>query len=434
VTRQLPHSESAERSVLGAVLIRPDCFDGIDLRAEQFFDPRARAVWQACRELRGMGRAIDVGTLEDALTRAGALRAIGGLAFLSELALVVPTAANVEHYAAIVREHATTREVMLAASEVLEAGYSGAAHGDDLLAQLGTAARGIRPSQRHAVYTARELAERRTRELLAASEQAARGETPGRIPTGLDALDEIIGGLPRGNHVGLVANTGHGKTATLMHMAFHAPVPALYFTFEELERDLVDRFMAARTGVPGIAISTLRLNVGDFSALIGSVDTVPLDVHFVAARGMTDEDVTRIARQKGVELGVGLVVVDYLNRVRLSASPKLRTDERMRHAIGMFDDACGTLDCAWVTAAQVNRGPEKENRPPRITDARECAALEEYSKLGLVVHRPNKGRPRDEGGDNELDVIVDKQNLGPGRSICRFGWHGPTMTISPISE
>jgi len=434
VSRELPHNENAERSVLGAVLVRPEVLDAIDLCAEDFFDPRARAVWNAFGEIRSLGRAIDSRTVEESLRRSGAFDAVGGLPYVSQLALDTPTAGNASHYAAIVREYSTTRQTMLAASELVEAGYTGLARGDDLLAQFREAARGIRPSQRHRVYSARDLAERRTRELVKASEQQARGETPGRVPTGMFALDEIIGGLPRGNHVGLVAQTGHGKTATLMHMAFHAPVPALYFTFEELERDLVDRFMAARTGIPGIAISTLRLNAEDFANLVGSVDQVPNDVHFVAGRGMSDEEVARTARQVGAELGVGLVVVDYLNRVRLSASPKLRTDERMRHAVGLFDDACGVLDCAWVTAAQVNRDPGKQNRPPRITDARECAAIEEYSKLGLVVHRPNKGRPRDEGGDDELDVIVDKQNLGPDQAIARFGWHGPTMTISPWRE
>lgn len=425
--REMPHSLAAEKSVLGAVLLTPECFQTINLNERHFYDLRARSVWAAFAELVASDAAIDLATTENALRRADKFEALGGVAYLTELAINTPTAANVEHYARIVREHAKTREVMLAASAVLEAGYSGEARGDELLARLVAAARGVRPFSNRRAVSARELVERRVRELMAAAEQRAKGESPGRIPTKIPQLDEQIGGLPRGNHCGLVAQTGHGKTATLMHIAFNAPCPTLTFCFEELQRDQTDRFLAAATKIPGVAIAAGNLTGKQLASIIGAADKMPSDRYFVDARGMTDEDVVRVARRVVPELGIGLVEVDYLNRVRLSASTKLRTDERMRYALALFDDACGELDVAWVTAAQVNRSPGKESRVPRISDAHECAALEQYSKVGLVVYRPfigSKERP-----DDELWVVIDKANIG-GRFCCECGWDGPTMTIS----
>lgn len=433
--KNLPHSLAAEKSVCGSVLVDPDCLPVIPLHADQFFDLRTRSVFECFVELRSTGTAIDLATVEASLQRSNRLAAVGGLPFLSELALDTPTAANVLHYAAIVADLDLTRQVMLAASDLVQAGRDGALSGDEMLSRLSALSRRLTPSRLRGTCTARELAERRTRELVDHSEASARGEQPARIPTGLRALDDAIGGLPRGNHTGLVAPTGHGKTATLMHIAFNAPVPVLVFTFEELARDAVDRFLSARTGIPAIDITALRINAQQMSAIIGAVDGLPQHIHFVDARGMTDEQVVRLARRVVPQKNIGLVAVDYLNRVRLSAPAKLRTDERMRHALALFDDCCGELDVAWITAAQVNRTPGKEDRAPRITDARECAALEEYSKVGLVVYRPNKDRTvagtdgqQHALPDDVIEILIDKANIG-GRTACEFSWHGPTMTI-----
>lgn len=433
MSRQLPHSASAERSVLGAVILKPAVFDRLDLSEADFYDPRHRAIWTAFRDLRATDAAIDTLTLETALEQAGKLDAIGGLAYLSHLALEVATADNAEHYERIVRQRAKAREVMLAVSAILRAGYEGEGDGDALLAQLAQAAKGIRPSRRHEAVSARDMALHRLRELSRAEQDIADGKTPSRLPTGLPALDVHIGGLPRGNLTALIARPGHGKTATVLHLAMHAPCPVLVCTFEERDRDVSDRLFAAKSGLSAIDISTLRLGREGWQRLIAAGNELPRDVYFVDARGMTDEDVVRCARQLVPELGVGLVVVDYLNRMRWSADARLRTDERIRHALNLQDDAAGELDVAWLVAAQVNRQAVKENRPPRIEDARDSGAIEEIAKLGLVVFRPYVGRKLAEGGDSELHVIVDKQNLGKNRQVCKFAWDGPTMTIAALA-
>lgn len=433
--RPLPHSFRAEASVLGSVLVDPGVFERVDIASTDFYDPRCRTVFEAFAELRSERSPIDLGTVEVALRHAKRFDAIGGLPFLTAIAIETPTAANADHYADVVREHAVARRVMRAAEEIVAAGYRGDVGGDELLARMATAARGIDPARRRDVQDARSLARQRVSELAHALEGDAGGNhAPLRVPTGLASFDAVYGGLPRGNHTALVAPTGHGKTAVAHHIAFHSPAPALIFTFEELRRDAVDRFMAARTGLPGVRITAGRLNGREFATLVAAVDDVPTTVHFVDARGMSDVDVARSARRNVPALGVGVVIVDYLNRVKLSASPRLRTDERMREAVSIFDNACGELDCAWLTCAQVNRAANKENRAPRITDARECAAIEEYSKLGFVVYRPNRNAG-EEYPDDIVQIIVDKANVGKAPEAFEFSWNGPTMAIGkPIGN
>jgi replicative DNA helicase len=426
---QLPHSPRAEKSVLGAIFTRPDVFDGVDLEPGHFFDPRCRTVWEAFVALRSKRVALDVGTVEIELQTRKRFDAIGGFPFLAELLCDTPTADNVDHYAAVVRERATVRRVIEGASQIATVGRTGEVDGDELLARLAQLAAGIEPAKRYAVHDARSLARQRVSELAHALEGKSAGGNPLRIPTGLSTFDGAYGGLPRGTHSALVAPTGHGKTATAQHIALTTPVPALVFSFEELKRDGADRVLSARSGVAAIRITAGELNAAEFSRLVAVADEMPESVYSVNARGMTDRDVARMARRVVPALGVGVVVVDYLNRVRLSASPKLRTDERMREAVARFDDAAGELDVAWLTCAQVNRDYRKQNRVPRITDARECAALEEYSKLGIVVYRPNRDDDESTDDDDRIQIIVDKANIGEAPTVFEFGWHGPTMTI-----
>ena len=119
--RVLPHNVEAEASILGGIILRNDVLTQLDtIEVEDFYDNRHKVVFQAIRNLEATARPIDVVTLEVEIEKAGKLDAIGGIAFLGELALRVPTADNVEHYAHIVRMHHRNRQAELLLSSALE--------------------------------------------------------------------------------------------------------------------------------------------------------------------------------------------------------------------------------------------------------------------------------------------------------------------------
>ena len=122
--RTLPHSFEAEASVLGGILLRNEVLALIgDVPPEAFYASRHKLVFELMLELADAGEPIDVVTLEASLRKRERLDAIGGVSFLSALALRVPTADNVRHYADIVLEKHAARKLMLAASEIAERGY-----------------------------------------------------------------------------------------------------------------------------------------------------------------------------------------------------------------------------------------------------------------------------------------------------------------------
>ena len=122
--RQKPHNLDAEASVLGGIFLRNEVLAQLDtLEVEDFYNPRHQAVFMAMRNLESVAKPIDPVTVEAELQRLGKLDAVGGLAFLAELTLRVPSPDNVVHYAEIVQEKRAAAKVIEAAGEILEKGY-----------------------------------------------------------------------------------------------------------------------------------------------------------------------------------------------------------------------------------------------------------------------------------------------------------------------
>ncbi len=122
--RVLPHNLDAEASILGGVILRNDTLVHLEsLEVDDFYDMRHKVVWQAIRNLEATAKPIDVVTLEVEIEKQGKLDAIGGVAFLGELALRVPTADNVLAYSEIVTDKHQARKLMLASNEINEKGY-----------------------------------------------------------------------------------------------------------------------------------------------------------------------------------------------------------------------------------------------------------------------------------------------------------------------
>src|SRR5512146_3047401 len=122
--RVLPHNLDAEASILGGVLLRNEVLLHLEsLETDDFYDHKHKVVFEAIRNLEAAAKPIDVVTLEAEIEKTGKLEAVGGISFLGELALRVPTADNVLAYTEIVRDHSQARKLILAAGEIVEKGF-----------------------------------------------------------------------------------------------------------------------------------------------------------------------------------------------------------------------------------------------------------------------------------------------------------------------
>jgi replicative DNA helicase len=214
-------------------------------------------VFAAYRNLEAASRPIDPVTVEVELEKVGKLEPIGGVAFLGELALRVPTPENVEHYAAIVRECSTSRRVMLVLSEYLEEGYKAAEgyRGDDLISEVVGALMRIESGKRDPVVTFGEAVKREISRIESDLDARERGEQVLiGMPTGLRGIDERVGGTPFSVVTGVLARPATGKSTLADHLCLAAElygndVPLL-FTFEDSEQSFAQRRIAGSSGVP----------------------------------------------------------------------------------------------------------------------------------------------------------------------------------------
>lgn len=428
--REMPQATEAERALLGACFLDGSVPARVALEDDDFFSLNHRAIWQALTAVEG---PIDPVTVEERLRAADKLEAVGGLAYLSELAIAVPTADNAEHYARIIRDKRLAREVLLTLGEILGEMRQHDMGGADAvllaLERLGA----IRAGGRARVVTVGAAADKATARILADTALREKGHrSPPRIPTGLLTLDaKMGGGYGRGTWTVIAARPGGKKTSYIMQTCRRAPVPALVFLYEEVD-DIIHRELAVKTGIPAVDIAGQRLTGKQMSECRMAARLMRTDLHIVDARGMSARDISREARSLVREHKIELLAIDYLNRMR---HPKAdRYDLSIRATLDTLDNLVGDLKIPGLLGCQLSRAVVKEGRLPRIDDARDAGAIEEICKLGICLHSPYENRKPSDGGDDEVWMILDKQNLGKRRQIIKCNWHGPTFTIGDRVE
>ncbi|MBZ5640516.1 MAG: hypothetical protein LAO51_17390 [Acidobacteriia bacterium] len=218
----LPHSDEAERSVLGAVLLDNQQLHRVQelLRPEFFYVPRHRKIFRSLLALAEAGAALDLVTLRAEMERAGDLEACGGAAYLSGLLDGVPRSTHVEHYARIVREAAVRRELARSAQQILESAFRPAGGTDDLLDEAEKAIFRIAEDRLRSGFLPIKLVAEKGFAVI--DELTKRRELITGIPTGFSYLDELTAGLQPADLIILAARPAMGKTTLALNIASHA--------------------------------------------------------------------------------------------------------------------------------------------------------------------------------------------------------------------
>jgi replicative DNA helicase len=460
--RVLPHSTEAEASVLGGILIRNAALADVpDLGSDDFYDNRHRVVFDAIRNLEAQSRPIDVVTLENEIARAGKLDAIGGVAFLGELTLRVPTAENVVAYADIVREKARAREVMLVASEIAERGYDEALDVADYLdeAEAQILAATARRSKADDAKSVGALARRRFRELddIAAKRQGGDVALTG-IPTGIPGLDRKLGGWQRGVVNLLAARPAMGKSATAMASVDAATLAghgAIVFTLEDSWRAYADRAIARGSGIPAQQLRQGDIGGQEASLVAQAVAQLAKRPRWIVDdRGsLSAQEVARaVRRAKSKMPELALAVVDYVQLLR--RTPRLSEHEALDEIMGVLAALAKDEDIAVLALSQLNRKLEdRTDKRPQMADLRGSGGLEEKAKVIVAQYRgayyggePQRDvdydcwcaagvpraacshRPSQDEWERQVQYLLIKNNQGEtGRVFAT--WIGPTLEI-----
>lgn len=420
--RTLPHNLEAEKSVLGAILIHNEAFNHaaelIDSR--DFFRDAHRRIFDKMVALSERNNAIDLVTLKDELARAGELEEVGGPAYIASLADGVPRSANVEHYARIVKEKATLRNLIHSANRILADAYHAEEDADLILDDAEKAIFEIAEDRIREGFTPlRDLVQSSfaTIEKL----QQHKGLVTG-VPTGFVDLDEMTSGLQPSDLVLVAARPSMGKTSFVLNVAQHVGINTdMTVGFFSLEMSKEQLFMRMLTGEARIDAHRFRsgyLNEKDYGRLSHALGTLAEARVFIddsASIGVLE--MRAKARRLQAEHGLHLLIVDYIQLMQGRGRFESRQAELASISRSMKGLA-KELKVPIVALSQLSRAPEtRSDHRPQLSDLRESGALEQDADVVMFIYREEQYRDADGNANTEAEgtaeIIIGKQRNGP---------------------
>jgi replicative DNA helicase len=425
--RTLPHNLDAEASVLGGIFLRNDVLAQLDtLEVEDFYSPKHQAVFQAMRNLEAGAKPIDPITVEAELQRLGRLEAVGGLAFLGELTLRVPSTENVIHYAQIIQDKRSAQKVMRAASEILEKGYDDDA---DVGEYLDLAeGKMFEVTQRREKAGPESIKSLIKKVFSSLDERFASPDGITGVPTGFHDLDQRTAGLQPTELIILAARPAMGKTSFALSMAQNAAIgggwPVIVFSLEMSSTQLAERLLCSEARVDSSALRRGQLQRQDMTNLTYAANTLskaPIMIDDTPALSMRElrARARRFRTNKELFDGpagkkkTGLILVDYLQLMRGSSQAAKGSREQEISEISRgLKSLAKELECPVVALSQLNRSLEsRTDKRPQLSDLRESGAIEQDADVILFIYRDIVYNKDSETPDI-AEVIIGKNRHG----------------------
>jgi len=414
-----PHSEEAERSVLGACLIDKDAVIAVVefLRPEHFYDENNGQIFEAILSLYEERSPIDIITLSERLRKQKDLKAIGGTGYLSELASSVPTAANAEHYGRIIKDNYTKRKLIAAAGKVSEQAFDESSEAGQVLDKAEQEIFSLSQAYLKQVFIPVKDALAESFDRLDELHKRAGGLRG--VPTGYKDLDNMLAGLQESNMIVLAARPGLGKTAFVLNLARYVAVEEKItvgvFSLEMSKEELVDRLLVRQADIDAWKLKTGKLEEEDFTRLseaMGVLAEAPLYIDDTPAASILE--MRTKARRLQVEKGLNLIIVDYLQLVR-GRQMENRVQEVSEISMGLKNLA-RELKIPVVAVSQLSRAVEvRGGARPRLADLRESGSIEQDADVVIFLYRENEETP-----ENITAEIAKHRNGPTGNFKLRF--------------
>jgi replicative DNA helicase len=423
-----PQNLEAEESVLGAMLLSPTAVGTVSeiLDASDFYRESHAKVFRAALGLWAKGEPVDAITLANELDERGELEDTGGQARVAELAALVPSTSNVEHYARIVKEMATLRGLVRAGQEITQLGQDRPGETADLVDRAEQIVFELSQQRVSSDFSHIEVLLKESFERI--SQLVEMGAEVTGVPTGFRELDLLTSGFQPGNLVILAARPSMGKSALGLCVAANLGVrhgiPVALFTLEMSKAEVTQRMMCSEGKVESQRLRTGRLAPDDWPRLTAACDRLMKAPIYVDDTGSTTimELRSKARRLKSREPSLGLIVVDYLQLMTSGATAENRVQEvsQISRALKVL---ARDLDVPILAMSQLSRAVEqRHDKRPILSDLRESGCLAGDTR----VYLPGEGayRPiRELVGRSGFEVLAldtETWRLEPRRVTSAF--------------
>jgi replicative DNA helicase len=427
-----PHDIQAEESVVASLLVDAEAINKVAtiVKPSDFFRETNAWTYEACLALWERNETINQVTVAHELDRRGRLEEVGGLTFISELILNLPTAIGVEHYAQIVKRDATYRQLIGVATTIAQVAYQGGPDLDLALSRAEQLVYAIRSGERVSDFThIREYLE----PFLDPADAHMTMPYGGHVRTGLSDLDMLLGGLNPSDLVIVAARTGVGKTALMLNFARNAAVgqgaKVAVFSLEMAGEQLAQRLLAAEARVDSARLRLGMNNEIEESRIMhGHGILSQADIYVDDSAGLQIPELRAKTMRLKRDHGLDLIIVDYLQLVNGG-----RSDNRVQeisYITRSLKELARELEVPVVAGSQLSRAPEqRQPHIPMLSDLRESGSIEQDADVVLFIYREEMYTRRDDWEAMHPDRINEPYPAGQAQIIVAKHRNGPTGVI-----
>lgn len=428
-----PQNIEAEQAVLGAMLIDKEAIAKASeiLTSSDFYREAHRVIFNAMLELYNKNEAVDMVTVTEILKRDNKLEDIGGLAYITSLANVVLTAANVKYHADIVAEKSVLRQLVRVSTEIAAMGYEANEDVGTLLDTAESRILEISNRKKKADFTP-------INDVLMESVQNIeklinnKGGLTG-LPSGFADLDKLTSGLHPSDFIILAARPSMGKTALALNIVQNValrahkkiggePRSVAFFSLEMSKEQLVNRMLCAEASIDSQRLRVGEMGDKDWDALWGACDLMSkAKIYIDDTAGITVMDMRSRARRLKAEHGLDLIVVDYLQLMQGSGKRNNSGDrqQEVSEISRSLKALARELDVPVLALSQLSRSVEaRQVKRPMLSDLRESGSLEQDADIVAFLYREDYYNPETENKHTEL--IIAKHRNGPVDTVNLF--------------
>ena len=427
VSQQIPHDDEAEKAVLGAIFIDPAAIAdaSAEVQPDDFYKRANQLVFQAMLDLSDREDAIDPLTLQDELTKKNQLDDIGGIAYVSELAMATPTAAHVTYYAKIVHRKALLRRLISASQKIITNAMQDSDDVTDILDNAESEIMNVSSENNtNGFRNIKDIVNSTIDEINNIPED---GNMVTGLPPGFVELDKMTTGFHDDELVIVAARPGVGKTSFALNVAqyvgLHTDKTVAMFSLEMSGEQLVQRMLASEGLINSQHLRTGQLDEDEWPKLVaasGSLATANIYIDDTPGIKMSKirAQSRRLAKEKG---NLGLIVIDYL---QLIEGPHSESRQQEVSAISrQLKKLAKELHVPVIALSQLSRSVEqRQDKRPVLSDIRESGSIEQDADIVSFLYRDDYYRDEEEGEENkevsaeddngEVEVIIEKNRSG----------------------
>ncbi len=430
-----PHDDVAEQGVLSSMFLDKEAVAvALEiLRADDFYRPDNKVVFEAAEELFFSGVPVDVITIKNKLEEKQVFEQIGGLPFIISISTTVGSSVNVKHYARIVEEKSLLRRLIQTAGEVSQISYEGKESVASIMEKAEKGIFDIIQNRRTEEFTSiREIAVDAFNKIEEVYQN--KGKVTG-IATGFIDFDAKTAGLQKSDLILLAARPSMGKTAFALNIvqnaAIRGNIPTAIFSLEMSKEQLVNRMLCSEAMLDAQRMRTGELTDTDWPQLIeamGPLSEAP--IYIDDTPGISPMEIRSKCRRLKLEKGLGLIVIDYLQLM----SGNGRNDSRQQEISEIsrsLKAIAREMEAPVIALSQLSRACEQRaDHRPMLSDLRESGAIEQDADIVAFLYRDEYYFPETEK-KNQAELIIAKQRNGPTGTV-NLKWLGQYTKFSSL--